>query len=213
MRPKILSFIWPGALMPTMTLTLALAVIPQAVNAATDPKPAHAKKGDAFLNGDPFTLDQMLVLLKQDAIPMRRRKEAIENRGIAFALSSDALGKLESAGAPDEILDVIKGKGKTAAAPPAAPKAAPKGTLSLSCAPAECQVSLNGTSIGATSGGTLEATSLTPGNWVVDFSKEGFAGNQSKVIVEAAKSASLAVTLLPDHAAREAFGTHLFEKM
>src|ERR1700722_2898976 len=165
MRPKILSFIWPAA----VTITLALAAIPQAANAATDPKPAHGKKGDAFLTGDPFTLDQVLVLLKQDAIPMRRRKEAIENRGIAFALSSDALAKLESAGASDEILDVIKGKGKPVAAPPAAPKAIAKGTLSLSCAPAECQVSLNGTSIGATSGGALEATSLTPGSWAVDF--------------------------------------------
>src|SRR3984957_18967873 len=150
-------------------LGIALTAIP-GLAAPTDPKPAHAKKApDPFLTGDPFTLDQVLVLLKQDAIPMRRRKEAIENRGIAFALSSDALAKLESAGASDEILDVIKGKGKPVAAPPAAPKAIAKGTLSLSCAPAECQVSLNGTSIGATSGGALEATSLTPGSWAVDF--------------------------------------------
>jgi hypothetical protein len=211
MRPKILSFIWPAAV--TLTMTLAPAWIPQAVNAATDPKPARGKKADPFLTGDPFTLDQVLLLLKQDAIPMRRRKEAIENRGIAFALSSDALAKLESAGASEEILDVIKGKGKAAPAAPAAPKAVPKGNLSLSCAPAECQVSLNGTSIGATSAGTLEASNLTPGNWVVDFSKEGFAANHSTVIVEPAKSASLAVTLQPDRAAREAFGTHLFEKM
>src|SRR5580658_7417344 len=155
MRPKILSFIWPGALM------LALAGIPQASNAASDPKPGHGKK-DPFLTGDPFTLDQVLLLLKQDAIPLRRRKEAIENRGIAFALSSDTLAKLESAGAPDEILDVIKSKGKAASAAPVASKAVAKGTLNFTCAPAECQVSLNGTSIGPTSGGTLEATGLTP---------------------------------------------------
>jgi hypothetical protein len=190
-----------------------LAVIPQAGNAATDPKPGHGKKADPFLNGDPFTLDQVLLLLKQDAIPMRRRKEAIENRGIAFALSSDTLAKLESAGAPDEILDVIKSKGKPAAAAASAPKVAAKGSLNLTCAPAECQVSLNGTSIGPTSGGTLEATGLTPGNWVIDFSKEGFAGNQSTVMVAAEKSAAVVVTLEPDRAAREAFGTHLFQKV
>jgi PEGA domain len=210
MRREILSFIWPVAV--PLTMMLALAWIPQAVHAATDPKPGHGKKTDPFLSGDPFTLDQVLVLLKQDAIPLRRRKEAIENRGIAFALSSDTLAKLESAGAPDEILDVIKSKGKPAAASPSAPKAAPKGNLTLTCAPAECQVSLNGTSIGPTSGGTLEATGLTPGNWVIDFSKEGFAGNQRTVMVEAAKSAAVAVTLDPDRAAREAFGTHLFQK-
>jgi hypothetical protein len=207
MRPKILSFIWPAALM------VALAGIPRAGNAASDPKLVHDKKADPFLTGDPFTLDQVLMLLKQDAIPMRRRKEAIENRGIAFALSSDTLSKLESAGASDEILDVIKNKARTAAVSPAAPKVLAKGSLNLTCAPAECQVSLNGTSIGPTAAGTLEATGLTPGNWVIDFSKEGFVGNQRTVMVEAAKSTTLAVTLDPDRAVREAFGTRLFQKM
>lgn len=208
MRRTILSFMWPAALM------VALTGIPQAGNAATDPKPGHGKKTDSFLTGDPFTLDQVLMLLKQDAIPMRRRKEAIENRGIAFALSSDALSKIQSAGAPEEILDVIKSKSKPAAvAVPTVPKVVPKGSLSLSCAPAECQISLNGTSLGPTAGGTLQATGLTPGNWVVDFSKEGFLGNQSTVMVESAKSTTLSITLEPDRSAREAFGTHLFKKM
>jgi hypothetical protein len=208
MRHKILSFIWPAALM------VALAGIPQAGHAATDPKLGHGKKSDPFLTGDPFTLDQVLMLLKQDAIPVRRRKEAIENRGIAFALSSDTLSKLEFAGASDEILSVIKSKAaKPVATAPAAPKVLPKGSLNLTCAPAECQVSLNGTSIGPTSGGTLEAASLTPGNWVVDFSKEGFLGNQTTVIVAAAKATTVAVTLNPDRAAREVFGKQLFQKM
>ncbi len=208
MRHKILSFIWPAALMA------ALAGIPETGYAASDPKPGHGKKADPFLTGDPFTLDQMLVLLKQDAIPMRRRKEAIENRGIAFALSSDTLSKLQSAGASDEILDVIKRQSKTRRGIGSrSPKPVAKGSLNLTCAPAECQVSLNGTSIGPTAGGTLEASGLTPGNWVIDFSKEGFAVNQSTVMVEAAKSTAVAVTLEADHAAREAFGTHLFQKM
>ncbi len=208
MRHKILSFIWPAACI------VALAGIPQAGNAGTDQKLAHGKKADPFLTGDPFTLDQVLLLLKQDAIPMRRRKEAIENRGIAFPLSSDALAKLESAGASSDILDVIKSKAKPAAAATVvAPKVVAKGSLNLTCAPAECQVSLNGTSIGATAGGALQATGLTPGNWVVDFSKQGFIGSQSSVVVEAAKSTAVAVTLAPDRAAREAFGAHLFQKM
>src|SRR5271170_1435248 len=100
MRREILSFIWQAAL--PAALLVALTGSPQPVKAAADSKPAHAKKGDPFLTGDPFTLDQVLLLLKQDAIPMRRRKEAIESRGIAFALSSDTLTKLQSAGASDE---------------------------------------------------------------------------------------------------------------
>src|SRR5580692_12894907 len=108
MRHKILSPIWPAALM----VMLALAGIPQTGHAATDPKLGHGKKADPFLSGDPFTLDQVLLLLKQDAIPLRRRKEAIESRGVGFALSTDALAKLESAGATDDIMDVIKSKAK-----------------------------------------------------------------------------------------------------
>ena len=152
---------------------MALTAIP-GVAAPSDQKPAHGKKSsDPFLTGDPFTLDQMLLLLKQDAIPLRRRKEAIESRGVDFALSSDTLSKLQSAGATDEILDVIKSKAKPVApAVAAAPKPVAKGMLNLTCAPAECQVSLNGTTIGPTAGGKLEVAGLTPGNWVVDFARK-----------------------------------------
>jgi hypothetical protein len=208
MRRLILSTVWAAIAATALTAVPGLA-------APTDPKPAHGKKSsDPFLTGDPFTLDQMLVLLKQDAIPVRRRKEAIESRGIAFTLSSDTLAKLQSAGASDEILDVIKSKAKPVAAAVApVPKPVAKGMLNLTCAPAECQVSLNGSPIGPTAGGKLEVAGLTPGNWVVDFSKEGYAGNQSTVVVEPAKSALLTATLEPDRAAREAFGKHLFQRM
>ena len=206
MRRLILSTLSAAA------LVTALNFVPR-LSAGTDPKSAHGKKpADPFLTGDPFTLDQVLLLLKQDAIPLRRRKEAIENRGVAFALSSDALGKLQSAGAPDDILDVIKSKAKPVP-PPAAPKPVAKGMLSLTCAPAECQVTLNGSSIGPTAGGKLEVAGLTPGNWVIDFAKEGFVGHQNTVLVEPAKSTSVAATLDPDRAAREAFGKQLFQKM
>ena len=50
--------------------------------AAADPKPHGAKSEDSFLNGAPFTFEQMLKLAGQDAIPLHRRKEAILNRGI-----------------------------------------------------------------------------------------------------------------------------------
>jgi hypothetical protein len=206
MRRLILSIAWPAV------LVTALAMIP-GFAAPNDPKPVHGKKSsDPFLSGDPFTLDQVLILLKQDAIPLHRRKEAIESRGISFALSSDTLAKLESAGASDDILDVIKSKAKPAT-PAAPPKPLAKGMLSLTCAPAECQISLNGTAIGPTAGGKLEVAGLTPGNWVVDFAKEGFVAHQSTLVVEPAKSAAFSASLDPDRAAREAFGKQLFQKM
>jgi hypothetical protein len=208
MKRLILSTVWAAVLGMALIAVLGLA-------APNDQKPAHGKKSsDPFLTGDPFTLDQVLILLKQDAIPMRRRKEAIESRGIAFALSSDTLSKLESAGASGDILDVIKNKAKPATpATAAAPKPVAKGMLNLTCAPAECQVSLNGTAIGPTAGGKLEVAGLTPGNWVVDFAKEGFVAHQSTVVIEPAKSTMVTATLDLDRAAREAFGKQLFQKM
>src|SRR5581483_9113674 len=169
---------------------------------------------DPFLSGDPFTLDQVVMLLKQDAIPLKRRKAAIESRGVAFPLTGDAISKLESAGASDEILTVIRSKAQPAPAAAAAPpKPIAKGMLSVTCAPAECQVKLNGTAIGSTSGGKLEMAGLTPGNWVVDFVKEGFTPRSANVTVEPAKTSALSVTLDLDRAAREAFGKQLFDKM
>jgi len=207
MTRLILSTAWAAV------LGMVLTAIPGRT-APSDQKAAHGKKAsDPFLTGDPFSLDQMLILLKQDAIPLRRRKEAIESRGVDFALSADTLSKLQSAGASDEILDVIKSKAKPVAPAPSAPKPVAKGMLNLSCAPAECQVSLNGTTIGPTAGGKLEVAGLTPGNWVVDFSKEGFAAHQTTVLVEPAKSAMVTASLDPDRAAREAFGKQLFQKM
>src|SRR5579863_9419618 len=180
-------------ILSTICAAVFVTVVP-GLGAPTDPKTAHGKKSsDPFLTGDPFTLDQVLLLLKQDAIPLRRRREAIESRGIAFPLSADTLSKLQSAGVPDEILEVIKSKAN-AVASAVASKPVAKGMLSVTCAPAECQVSLNGTAIGPTSGGKLEVAGLTPGNWVVDLGKDGFVGHQSTVLVESAKSAVLTAT-------------------
>jgi hypothetical protein len=207
MRRLILTTVWCAVFVTALTAVPGIA-------APNDPRSAHAKKAsDPFLTGDPFTFDQVLLLLKQDAIPLRRRKEAIENRGLAFSLSTDMLSKLESAGASGDILDVIKSKAKPAPPPVVAPKPVAKGMLELTCAPAECQVSLNGTAIGATAGGKLEVAGLTPGNWVVDFTKEGFTAHQSTVVVESAKSTMAAAMLEPGLAAREAFGKQLFQKM
>src|ERR1700722_4547095 len=166
MRRLMLPAVWAAVFVIAVTAVPGFA-------APSDQKPAHAKKpSDPFLTGEPFTLDQVLLLLKQDAIPLHRRKEAIESRGIAFALSSDALSKLESTGAPDDILDLIKSKAKPVAAVPVAPKPVAKGMLNLTCAPVECQVKLNGTALGPTSAGKLDVAGLTPGNWVIDFEKE-----------------------------------------
>ena len=177
---------------------------------------ARAKKtDDPFLNGAPFTLEQMLKLVGDSPIPMHRRKEAIQARGVDFPGTPEELDKLKAAGATDDVLDLIRSKTRqsTVAVAHAAPKPLPTGGMSLSCSPNECEVSLNGKSIGPTLGGKLEVSKLSPGKWVVDFSKDGYIGHQSTVVVEADKVASLDTELEPNRASLEAYGTALFKKM
>ena len=208
---KRTSFVLANALLATLPVFLA------AQHVAENKMPAaHAKKtDDPFLNGAPFTFDQVLKLVGDSPIPARRRKDAIQARGIDFALGSEELDKLKAAGATDDMLEMIKSKAKVSAATVAhvAPKPAPTGGMALNCSPGECDISLNGKSIGPTLGGKLELSKLTPGKWVVDFNKDGYISRQNTVTVESDKVASLSATLEPNRAALEAYGADLFKKM
>src|SRR5579862_1659233 len=123
---------------------------------------SHAKKSDdPFLNGAPFTFDQVLKLVGESPIPLHRRKDAIQARGIDFAGTPEEIDKLKAAGATDDMLELIrsKAKGSSAASAHVAPKPAlpaSSGGIALACSPGECEVSLNGKSIGPTLGGKLE---------------------------------------------------------
>ncbi|HYL39285.1 MAG TPA: hypothetical protein VEV17_25425 [Bryobacteraceae bacterium] len=193
-------------------LAAPLCVVAQP-RAALDPKSARAAKtADAFLNGAPFTLDQVLHLVGQDAIPLRRRKEAIQNRGIDFVISAETLGKLKAAGASEDMLELIKSKARSAPVA-AASKPRPVGNVSVHCAPAECDVAVNGHSIGSTKDGALQLAGLAPGKWVIDFTKNGFIGRQSDVVVEENKTAAISATLNPDRTTQEVFGAALFRKI
>jgi len=177
---------------------------------------AHAKKSDdPFLNGAPFTFDQVLKLVGDSPIPLHRRRDAIQARGIDFALGSEELDKLKTAGASDDVLELIKSKAKVSSAATAhvVPKPAPTGGIVLSCSPNECDITLNGKSIGPTLGGKLEVSKLNPGKWVVDFKKDGYLAHQNTVTVEADKVATLAAVLEPSKGTLEAYGTALFKKM
>jgi hypothetical protein len=187
-------------------------------------KPAIVKKNaDPFLTGPPFKFDQVVKLLRQNAIPLRRRKEAIQHRGLAFSLSPEGIDKLKAAGASEEMLVVIKSKAKTETAtlpvvappppPPLPPPKPPAGRLALRCSPGECEVNLNETPRGVTQNGTLEVADLLPGQWTVGLKKKGYLDRQTVVTVEPDRTVSLAEVLTPTRETREAFGTELFQKV
>ncbi len=205
MRTNTLSILWIFGV-------LAAPVCLAQHTAALDRNPARAAKTDPFLSGAPFTLDQTLTLLKQDAIPLRRRKEAIQNRGVDFFLSAENMDRLKATAAPAELLDLIHSKAKPVLPPPP-PKPAPKGSMRVECAPAECNVALNGKPLGETLGGALELASLAPGKWIVDFSKSGYIARQSAVLVEENKTAAASAVLDPDRATEQAFGAQLLQKI
>jgi hypothetical protein len=179
-----------------------------------DNKAPHNKAtGDPFLTGAPLTFDQVLRMAGQNAIPLARRKQAIQNRGVEFSPTPEQIDKLRAAGASDELLTLIKGKSKPAAPPPRAPKPEPLGSVAVICVPAECEISLNGTALGPTQDGKLEMARLHPGNWAIDFKKNGYISQQSVVTVEPNKQLPVAVVLEPARATQEVLGAALFKKV
>jgi hypothetical protein len=205
MRRNTLSIFW------IFGLVAAPACLAQHT-AALDRKPSHTAKSDPFLSGAPFTLEQTLALLKQDAIPLRRRKEAIQNRGVDFMLSADNVAKINATAASPELIDLIHSKAKPVPPPPP-PKPAPKGSIRVQCAPSECNVALNGKPLGETLGGALELASLPPGKWIIDLSKSGYISKQSAALVEDNKTTDVSAVLDPDRATEEAFGAELLHKI
>ncbi len=177
-------------------------------------KAPHVVKGNAdpFLNGAPFTFEQALRLVGQDAIPLSRRKAPIQSRGVDFAVSPEEAGKLKAAGASEDLLKLIQSKAKLVAATPAA-MTKPHGGIAITCAPAECEINLNGSPRGSTKSGTLVIAGLAPGTWAVDVKKDGYVSHQSVVAVEGDKMVPLPVVLDPDRAAQEAFGSELLQKV
>jgi hypothetical protein len=212
MRPSNRSILLRAAFLAALPVCFAPRI------AAEDPKPAsapHSKKTeDPFVNGAPLTFEQVLKFAGLDAIPLHRRKEAILNRGVDFSLTSDQAEKLKAAGASDEILKAIRSKAKPVVAVvlPPPPKKDPMGTVLLTCAPAECDISLDGTAVGTTLDGRLELKKK-PGKLVVDFNEKGYIGHQATVAVEADRTLPVSAVLEPSRATLEAFGADLLKKV
>ncbi|HTM48639.1 MAG TPA: hypothetical protein VL285_08165 [Bryobacteraceae bacterium] len=99
-----------------------LACLLSAAGLIAGPAPAFQaaspKSADAFLHGAPLTLDQMLRIVREKAIPLRRQKEAVQNRGVDFSISAENIQSLESAGAPQDLLDLIIRRAKPAPSAP-----------------------------------------------------------------------------------------------
>jgi len=187
-----------------------LALVSASFSAAQSVAPRPKNTGP-FLSGGPFSFEQLQRLLGENAIPLRRRREAIQARGLSFLPSPEQIERLRTAGVSEDMLKLLKSVKYTVASVTAAPK--PLGALALTCAPSECEITLNGTALGSTQSGTMELRGLSPGNWTIDFKKAGYIGAQSRASVEADKTSPVSAVLEPDRKTQEAFGAELFQKV
>lgn len=125
-------------------------------------------------------------------------------QGLDFKADPETLDKLRNEGATDVIIEEIKKRAKKEEVPT---------TLSLSCAPAECRIKINGQPAGVTSDGVLVKIGLPPGEVTVDFEKEGYITGQKIVKVSAEPSPPTSVTLEPTPATMAVHGKKLYAMM
>ncbi|MGH9558922.1 MAG: hypothetical protein ACRD30_06740, partial [Bryobacteraceae bacterium] len=125
---------------------------------------SRAKKEDPFFTGAPFSLDDLLQRI--GVISDTRLREAVLRRGVNFSPTPADNDKMKKAGASAELIATIGVKAPPPpkpAAPPPPPKPVFAGTLTLECAPAECEISVDKKLRGTTATGALQVKDLPPG--------------------------------------------------
>jgi hypothetical protein len=189
--------------------------------------PSATKKArpavDDFLNpaSGPLTLPKLLDLLRliqQDIETEGRIMRAIEARGVDFSMTPDNAQRILAAGGSEKLRQLLEIKAPPPSpAPPATSQAArkeeAKGTLTVQCEPAECEVAVLGDSPVATRNGAASLSGLKPGETFVDIRKAGYFGQQHPVTIKAGADTSLIVKLDPDSITQVQFGTRLFQAM
>ncbi len=182
-----------------------------------------AKRPAGFLNGPPFTLDQVLEAIKrvrQGVLPDGRLRLAIQNRGLDFKLTPEDTEKLKDAkptqGLFDLILSIAKPPEPKPEPPPPPPPPPPKpklGTLQLACEPAECTVLVNGKPAGDTARGQITVKELPAGLVSVSVQKNGYHVVELKAQIDDGKVTPVTAALEPTKETMRAMGKQLFDKM
>jgi hypothetical protein len=176
------------------------------------PKAAPKKAGDQIPDGPELSIEfvvKMLGQVKADVTDEARIIAFIDKRGLDFLATPQNLKRLEEAGASANLLQLIT----TLKPPPVPPPPPPPvtATLSLSCAPAECSIRLDGGRDQQTTNGRLTIAGLALKSYSVDFRREGYVPKVESVTVSVPKPPELRVTLEPTPESRAAWGRDLFK--
>src|SRR5580658_1514169 len=160
-----------------------------------------------------FTDVQSLITFVKNGVRTEPQAVSlIKTRGVDFAANEDNLGALRKFGASEAILDAIRSTAPPPPRPPDPPPV-PKGTLSVRCDPAECDIRINGQLLGPTSHSQLARGGLNLGEVEVEFEKDGYLGQQKIVKITAEPGPEIAVVLEPTEATKAANGKRLFIAM
>lgn len=187
-------------------ITLSIASLaPPAVAGQTQRKP---DKSTETGNAAPLTFDEVLEAV--NAIPPARLREFLERRPIGFSPTPDQIQKLKSAGAKNDIIGLIVSKAPPPPPPPKPVQPETAGMVTLRCAPAECEIFINGQPHGHTERGVIEIHGLPVGEAVFDLKRNGFEGQQVTVALRPNTPLSRSVTLVPTMATQEHLGAALF---
>jgi hypothetical protein len=155
----------------------------------------------------PLSLSDVLDFLDAIQHNIASEQEVMEklaSRGLDFKADPAALAMLRGKGASDAMIEEIKKRAK---------REETTVTLSLSCSPPECRIKINGQPAGATSDGSLVKSGLAPGEYTIDFEKEGYITDQKTVKVRAEPGPPTSVTLEPTDATMAVNGKSLYEMM
>lgn len=155
----------------------------------------------------PLSLQDVLRFLDSFKRDIASEQEVIEKlaRGVDFKADPETLAALREKGATVGIIAEIEKRAK---------REDPTSTLSLSCAPAECQIRINGQSAVATSDGQLVKSGLKLGDVTIDFEKDGYITEQRVVKVSGAEPGPpISVNLEPTDATKAANGKKLYGMM
>jgi hypothetical protein len=189
---------------------------------APDKKSTTASKGkskpsDTVPDGPPMTLETVIRMLKgvkTGLMDQPRIIAFIRKRGLDFTATSENIGQLLTAGAGPELVDLITelNPPPPPAPPPPPPPPPPPvtGTLHFLCAPAECNIRIDGGPDKLTSGGKLSIGDLVYKQYTVDFRKEGYLPKAEKITVSSANSPEISVTLEVKPEIRAAWGKQLY---
>ncbi|HYP14135.1 MAG TPA: hypothetical protein VEQ63_09440, partial [Bryobacteraceae bacterium] len=179
--------------------------------AASKPKPAKQQVKPA---STPLQLEDVIFLLQGLAAKLGAEDTvllAIKTRGLGFRATREAIDRIDANSPPPAVRALLL---ELMGPLPPPPVVAPKtGTFSISCVPAECELSMNGKDLGRTTGGKFVVKDEPFGPKVLQAVRSGYISDQRKVDLVAGMVPSVEFKLEPTGETKQAFGKQILGAM